>query len=872
MSKSKSRTSLNMGTFSLGADRDIAAVKNDLDAMEDLINKISLDSNPGSDDALDAGYDPSVPNQISTIALECQSIAARVEECDKQISLKLQALKDYEEAIPSTRDEDDKEAESEAYQRAAVQVLTFLVNSPTDFQTFFQGMGIPMTDEFIDALRRAATQASASQANRWIEVANRSAQVQSLEGQLSAKETELNRATRDVSIQKDLVREMTTRRDDLKALLTASEKLVTHKDNELSQARAQARKCNEKILEVQKLNAEAEEKIALREEELRQKTEAVSAAEANARQHSRQTAELKREVEQATSDKTDKVLENERLTARLTTLTREYAAETAKMEAQAEIQGKATNDAKAKLDDALGSLSESRRLMGQNKEQVRNLSFQVTDLELKLKVSTENIETKDRLLSEKSTTITERDETIAGLNARIFSLQSRLENSDVESRRLITEKESQAATITERDEIIIGLNAHINELKNRLDDSKNESNRLITEKESQAATIVDRDDTIAGLNARISGLQSDLDNSNNKTDWLATEKANQTTTIAGLNDEIADLKSRLEGSNGQAHSLTAENEKQIGIIAQRDGAISALKTQVANLESKLKGSGDVANKLIIEKDRQLKEHNESLAERDSKLEIQVQNASVVLRDLSFDVDSPMWRAVAEKTLSGSTRVSATGDQWQPWRICASWSADESLAINDDRRTRDAIALATLATLKTDSGVTELLSMLQALQDSMVGSPSMLTTITELLLESLMEAVGDSRLHFMHRVSICQVGSLLASSAEAFHPLLRTIDAADSRVTRLIQALKARDVDPSTQIANSVMYGDVSLVGLERDPPGVIALQLKDRQIWWIDISRIQTTAGMMEISGAGDAITQLPLDSTERVLWSFAHT
>ncbi|KAG5757433.1 hypothetical protein H9Q70_000083 [Fusarium xylarioides] len=62
--------------FSLGAGRHIDTVLADVDIMEELINQLSLDSDPGSDDALDAGFDPDKPDEISSWALECQAMAA----------------------------------------------------------------------------------------------------------------------------------------------------------------------------------------------------------------------------------------------------------------------------------------------------------------------------------------------------------------------------------------------------------------------------------------------------------------------------------------------------------------------------------------------------------------------------------------------------------------------------------------------------------------------------------------------------------------------------------------------------------------------------------------------------------------------------
>jgi hypothetical protein len=125
--------------YSLSADGDIRTVQRELKHARCLINSIATDA---GDLALEAGYDPSVPGEISALATECKGLMSRADLCDKQTEEVKNAIKAYQGVIPDTpRGEDDPSSR----RRVATRVATFIVGSPANFSTFLRGLGMPIT-------------------------------------------------------------------------------------------------------------------------------------------------------------------------------------------------------------------------------------------------------------------------------------------------------------------------------------------------------------------------------------------------------------------------------------------------------------------------------------------------------------------------------------------------------------------------------------------------------------------------------------------------------------------------------------------------------------------------------------------------------
>ncbi|KAM0542123.1 hypothetical protein ACHAPJ_012948 [Fusarium lateritium] len=358
---------------------------------------------------------------------------------------------------------------------------------------------------------------------------------------------------------------------------------------------------------------------------------------------------------------------------------------------------------------------------------------------------------------------------------------------------------------------------------------------------------------------------------------------------------------RLKGERKAAEKSAAEYKKQLGVaqsslqmmgtnLQKAQGKLTAANSDLRKTQVSLatcRKEADRAKETTLEqqkvlqnKDQQILDmavtsdrQNTLLTSRAGVIETQVQQASNFLRHLSINVKSEVWQKVAENVLVDSTRTQATRAQWYPWTICSSWAADVVLEIRQDDRSLDAMALDVLAILDVKStDVKDLLSRLQAFQGAMRKSSSMVPTITQLLLGALTNAVGDSRLHLMHRVAMCQVGHLLAPTAEALVPLEQAMDGVDLRVNRLVSALKAFDLSGQLQLEDSIAYEDIALVGFGRDPHGILAVSLVGRELCWVDQSCIRREYNLIELVPiTGDPI-RLSIENMERLSWILAHS
>ncbi|EWY87434.1 hypothetical protein FOYG_11634 [Fusarium oxysporum NRRL 32931] len=309
--------------FSLGAERHIDTVLKDVDTMEELINKISLESEPGSDDALDAGFDPDKPDEINSWAMECQAMAARLEGYDKRIDAKLQALKDYEDTVPGTR-EDVPGDESQSLHRAAVQVLKFLLNTPTKFQTFLQGLGIPITEDVKEALQKACTSVTDSQATQLLQGGTWSAKILDLEIQLSAKEVMIQEISGNVEIQKDLVQRARSDRDKLQESLNKKRKALGDLEKQANLARGETCKYSTKVLGLQKELGDANERISLLEGEVKELKEKATADESR---HAEEICVMQNQAVKLGQEKAEAKIEGNDLKAKLESSGRDWKEE-----------------------------------------------------------------------------------------------------------------------------------------------------------------------------------------------------------------------------------------------------------------------------------------------------------------------------------------------------------------------------------------------------------------------------------------------------------------------------------------------------------------------------------------------------------------
>ncbi|KAF5269083.1 hypothetical protein FOXYS1_7 [Fusarium oxysporum] len=473
-------------------------------------------------------------------------------------------------------------------------------------------------------------------------------------------------------------------------------------------------------------------------------------------------------------------------------------------------------------------------------------------------------------------------------SAKILDLEIQLSAKEVMIQEISGNVEIQKNLVQrvrgERDK----LQERLNRKHKALSDLEKQANLARGETRKYSTKVLGLQKELGEANERISLLEGEVEELK---DRVTADEKDHTEEILVLQNkavklgqekaeakvEANDLNAKLERVRTEAKSRLKESEK-----ATREAVETGSEVQGSLLECRRKlGEATEENHCLKQElsrfegiEKQAKDlnsrigtQNRAIAERDATIEKQVNSAALILKSVSFDTESRFWKTIAVKALSGSPTSCVT--HWQPWRISSSWSSDEALAVYDDDRSLEAVTLDAVAILRAGGDVTQLLTMLQGFQDGIIGMPT-LSPIAQLLLRSFIDTVADKRLHLMHRISMYQVATLLASSAEAMLPVTQAMDAVDRRVSRLVRDLKARDIDDyrSPPLLDSINYGDVSLVGFRCDPAGV--LHLKNREMRWVDRSYIQGNPGEIVIL-AGEDTLRFPADNAERVLWSLSH-
>ncbi|KAF5678769.1 hypothetical protein FCIRC_6383 [Fusarium circinatum] len=384
--------------------------------------------------------------------------------------------------------------------------------------------------------------------------------------------------------------------------------------------------------------------------------------------------------------------------------------------------------------------------------------------------------------------------------------------------------------------------------------------------ENRGRKIKDLEMSSEKANALVQRLQSELKSSRedhlNEVGRLQTAKSEVDKRVQEVSDKLRETQ--IDHSNVSA-SLISANEKVSKVRGEYEALQLTAEGYIRDLERK--------NQRISELEKASDEKDASIKVRDETINTHIQSASTFLRHLSSNVESDTWKGVAERVLVDSASTSLTLAEWQPWVIFPSWSGDVSLVTWEDTRGPEAVTLNLLVILKDKSVDTkDLLALLHHLKKAMEELKSMVTSVAQLLLEALCGAVGDSRLHLMHRFAMCQIVSLLGSNGEV-QQFMQAMDAADPRIQRLVNALGAYRLNNSVfPMEEAIIYPGVALVGFNRDPQGVIAVSPADNGICWIDSTNIRAEFTLLKVvSGKGDSI-ELPLDRSERVHWAMTHT
>ncbi|KAI8714979.1 hypothetical protein NCS52_01004600 [Fusarium sp. LHS14.1] len=318
------------------------------------------------------------------------------------------------------------------------------------------------------------------------------------------------------------------------------------------------------------------------------------------------------------------------------------------------------------------------------------------------------------------------------------------------------------------------------------------------------------------------------------------------------NIEQGGIRRALEDATAQAN----ETERS------RDELQETVGQQRQTLDSQV---GEIRR--LTEKSQERKSHFSH------RSEAQVQQAATLLRHLSIGTESEVWQGLARRTLQDVTWLS-TQATWIPWTIAPSWSTNKALDVQVDDRSVHAAALDVLAILRSGSADAEnLLSRLQVLQNGLINSPSVVSSMAEMLLESFVEGVQDRRLHLMHRLTMWQVALEMFPIAHVQATLGETLDRVDTRIVYIADVMRGWDSGDSTEFDSTICitYPMIALLGLHRNPPGVIAFSRTRRELCWVDNAQIEQSLDEMKLVPTTGTAIHLPLDNEERLAWALTH-
>ncbi|KIL95577.1 hypothetical protein FAVG1_00314 [Fusarium avenaceum] len=432
----------------------------------------------------------------------------------------------------------------------------------------------------------------------------------------------------------------------------------------------------------------------------------------------------------------------------------------------------------------------------------------------------------------------------------------RLEGSlqEANSNKLVLQKEVQEANSSK-----LALKKEVQTLKNQAEElgqTESDLRRKISERDYRFINLERAKDRLEQDKATLTNeAEANRKTHSDKVQDLDSRLKAAEKKAVHLGEKVQETDSELQETRTDLERVTTELFETKGSLQSVKGQVTKLTEDVKALE----GNNSELHNSLEGKNRQIHDLKAQITQRDQVIRSQVDQASIFLRHLSIGVETQVWHNVAEKVLVDSSRTSATLIQWRPWKIFPSWSPDLSLDIRHDGRSLDAIALDVLATMDVKSVDTkDLLGSLQAMQDAIPES-SMSSAIKSLLLGSFTKSVDDPRLHLMHRVAMCQIANLLAPT-EALQSFKQALDVVDPRVNLLVNALRAYGPEHPFQLGDSINFPNLTLVGFNRNPEGVIALDLTGREICWVDCTRLHRGDGIKATVEAKVALHSQPRD------------
>ncbi|CAG7565831.1 unnamed protein product [Fusarium equiseti] len=367
-----------------------------------------------------------------------------------------------------------------------------------------------------------------------------------------------------------------------------------------------------------------------------------------------------------------------------------------------------------------------------------------SDLELERQDKSRLQNDRDRLENERDrlqSKLDVKDSKIADLQGSVTELEQEFSELQAAYKRVKKEKEQYKQRLNESAAKILSLKHEKGGLEVDLDKHRLKAVKFEGEAESLQDDLQRSESKLRKAEQKLAEAQIDLSESRGRLTSANQTSGESRERCRSLGSSLDELKKDLREAKQQLQDEQEQNSVNRRSIQEKDAQIGTLEGETGRLNkliTAIKNDG-------IKKMKQLKEAKNS----------QVEHAALLLRRLSIDLDSKNWNTVGETVLADSLTL-ANPVQWRPWDIVNSSSADESLSIRQHDRNANLIALDIMAILdvkEADCG--RLLSYLQALQEALPGS-LMIDSIRQLIPDWFQRAVGDPRLHIMHRVAMCQI--------------------------------------------------------------------------------------------------------------------
>ncbi|KAJ4011529.1 hypothetical protein NW752_008535 [Fusarium irregulare] len=806
--------------FSLGIQETIDETEKTLGTLKGFMVAAQDSKDPFQDRPAMAGYDANDRNRMTALIRDINANGSQLRRLNQDISITKESMKLLEENACTGIDSADKEA----CERASCRVVKVLAESSENIQTLFRGMNISLTPAGIERVRMSfqqGTRPTDDQNALRTQIGKLATDLKEANGEIdrlkvASTDAQALQAQAETTAEESKRTAARARQDMRKAQDYATTRVLKYKAEiaALKQAIDQLTKAKKDLDDlVSKLNKDFLNERARFHSTLDSKNSAIESLESSL------TAERKKHKEQLESVKAEKVaLEND-----IEGLKAELQETNLKLE-------QATTNYTSKVNEVT-TLKDSA---SEQKLDVAEKGRKILELEEACKI--------------KDQTIVQRDDELNKQNIENRESRLRVSRQKEELDRMIRLFEGHKKSSEDKDSRITQLETT----------NKKQTEDTILLKKRQLETLAAKDRRIQELE----GIAKEKDLDISKRDDMVKKQA----------EEISLLTSRhledLEARDRRITELEKTANDRDDTVTKRDVVVDMQREQIRQLEREQLEALAAKDRRIQELEQTSEQKDITITDRDDVIESQIQEAATFLGHLSV-VRSSNLKLVAKEALVNSTRATLPKPQWVPWKIL-SWSDDDSLKVGQDDRAPEAIATQVLAVLGCEPlDTTGLLNLLWGLQTSLSSSSSMVSFMDTLLLRAF-TSVG-ANVHLMHLLAMCQITYLLAPTDEVSRDFTQAIDNIDPRINRLVNALKDYTSDsPVFSMEDSVSTESLVLVGFRRNPRGIIAVELGDRQICWVDSAHITMTFDSLKLCYMNSSVC-ISIDSMEMSNWAMTH-